>query len=103
MEILRLSRSELVELKHLQIRRRRDWLATFSANEYGNIWPFVSRGWTPLENRREVRSCELIKRVRDRYLAEREGGGRIFINENGAFYKDQERQRHQFIRFQICD
>ena len=103
METLIVSRNEFTEFKLLQIRNRWDWPATFSANEKGSIWPFVSRGWTRVENRKELRGCEIIEKVRDHYLAERESGGRFFINENGAFYKDTERQVRQFIRFQICE
>ncbi len=45
----------------------------------------------------------MIDRVGNLYLATREGGGRFFINEIGAFYKDHEKQMWQFIRFEIAE
>jgi hypothetical protein len=44
--ILSLTRAEFEHLKALQRRKRWDWPAVFSTNPRGDIWPFVTRGYT---------------------------------------------------------
>src|SRR5713226_617633 len=102
METVIISRDEFEEFKRLQIRYRWDWPAVFSANCHGEIWPFVSYGYTPGEYREEVRGlCRTIDAVADDYLEMRREGGRFFINETGAFYKDQSGEAVPFAAFQI--
>lgn len=100
---IELTRSELDEIKHLQARYRSDWPAVFSANHHREIWLFRRRGLTPGEEREEVRGLlKWVDYVADTYLAIREVGGRFFIDERGAFYKNGWSQEIQFVTFLIC-
>jgi len=52
---LTLTRAEFDDLKALQRKKRWDWPAVFSVNNRRDIWPFVTRGWTPEQEREPVR------------------------------------------------
>jgi hypothetical protein len=104
MEIFTISPIEYQEFRNLQVRRRWDWPAAFSANEHGSIWPFVTFGYTRGQSREEVRGIsELVDAIADAYLDARAGGGRFFISEFGAFYKDEEKQLSQSVKFQLAN
>ena len=66
-----------------------DWPAVFSTNNRREIWPFVTNGYTPEENRKQVRGeSRVIDEVADFYLKVRNDGGRFFIDDLGAYYKN---------------
>jgi len=44
----------------------------------------------------------MIDILADKYQLIRDGGGRFFIDERGAFYKDRAKQEVQFVCFRIC-
>src|SRR5690242_6064342 len=82
MDRIEIKRDDLEEFKRLQVRRRWDWPAVFSTNCHGEIWPFVQYGYTPGQNREDVRGLSrLLDSVADEYLRLREGGGRFFIDD----------------------
>ena len=97
MKTIEITRKQFDEFKQLQVRKRWDWPATFSANPAGQIWPYVTNGPTPDEKRDYVQGVStLLDQVAAIYTAHREEGGRFFIGWKGAFYRseddDSERQ-----------
>ena len=104
-ETLAFTRDEFDELVQLQKRRRWDWPAVFSTNEYGDIWPFTTYGWTPDLQREQLRDIsKIIDAVAAIYrLKVRPEGGRFFIDEHGAFYKNEDEASPpiQFITFEV--
>ena len=68
MKSLEITRAEFDKFKELQIRKRWDWPATFSTNARGAIWPYVTNGRTPLQDRIDVRGLStLLDQVADIY------------------------------------
>jgi hypothetical protein len=89
--ILKVTRKEFEHLRGLQVKKRWDWPATFSTNAKGEIWPYVSRGWTRPEDREEVSGLSsVIDEVARFYLKVRSDGGRFFIDDLGASHKSDE-------------
>ena len=91
MKTLEITREQFDQFKSLQLRKRWDWPATFSTNPQGAIWPYVTNGRTPVEDRANVRGISpLLDEVADRYMAMRENGGRFFISWSGAFWRSED-------------
>ena len=57
---LTLTRAEFDHLKALQRKKRWDWPAVFSINNQRDIWPFVRRRWTPLQEREPVQGLSRV-------------------------------------------
>jgi hypothetical protein len=103
-DTLSLTRHEFAELVSLQKRRRWDWPAVFSANEHGDIWPFVRYGYTYKRERSQIRGAsKIIDTVAEEYIKTKSAGGRFFIGDNGAFYKDEGSHVIRFVTFKIQD
>lgn len=102
-QVLTITRAEFDYLKALQIRKRWDWTAVFSVNNRRDIWPFVTHGWTPEQEREQVRGLSrVVDEVAERYLSERVDGGRFFIDDRHAFYKSEiDDSRHLIVVFII--
>jgi hypothetical protein len=82
--------------------RRWDWPAVFSANCHGDIWAFSTYGYTHPRKRRYVTGdSQIIDAIVVHYLSMREEGGRVFIDVDGAFWKDEDLHEHQFVRFNL--
>jgi len=95
------TREEFRNLRELQIKCRWDWPATFSANEHGHIWPYITPGYTAEDNRLHVRGAlELLDYLADEYISVRPEGGRFFIDETGCYYSVFSR-RVQFGKFEF--
>ena len=95
-----ITNEEFEELKKLQKMRHWRWPAAFSANDYGAVWPYVTRGYTQPDERDDVRGlCETIDAVANEFLCVRPGGGRFFISSTGAFYSPQGQPDVQFLVF----
>ena len=95
---------ELEKLKQIQIKHRRDWPAAFSTNIRCEVWPFCCYGHTSYENREFVHgSSKTIDDVAHEYLKIRRIGGRFFLDELGAFYKDELGFPEQFVTFRFDD
>jgi len=102
MKQIRITPQELAQLKALQIKHRLDWPAVFSANECGQIWPFVTRGFTRHQSREELRGISrILDNVADKYETARAGMGRFFIDETGAYYKDKSGELTMFVEFRL--
>ena len=104
MERVRISRADFEEFRSLQRRNRWDWPATFSANRRNEIWAYVTRGYTPFEERQNLRGVStVLDIVVSKYLIARGDLGRFFIDERGGFYKDELMTVHQFCAFEWRD
>ena len=100
MKSIPITRVQFQEFRALQQKRRWDWPATFSANPSGDVWPFVGNGYTPLRERVDVKGCSpVLKWVAEVYTVIRPEGGRFFIGDSGAFWKNIERKEIQFVRW----
>ena len=98
------SRDNFAAFKDVQIRRRPDWPAVFSTNNWEDLWPFATRGHTPEDDRMNVRGIiPVLDHVRDVYLNDRPQGGRFFIDESGAQWKDEDLSVYQIVYFDIED
>jgi hypothetical protein len=87
---LTFTRKEYDWLRSLQRKKRWDWPAVFSTNARGDIWPYVTRGWTPGHEREEVRGLStVIDQVANIYLTVRSDGGRFFIDDDFGCYKGE--------------
>ena len=98
-DTLEISQKEFEEFRQLQLRKRWDWPAAFSANCNGDVWPWVTHGYTREDERENVRGISpVVDVIADQLLWTRYEGGRFFIDEDGAFYKPQD-QDIQFVWF----
>jgi hypothetical protein len=103
MKVVILTRKEFDGLKALQVRMRWDWPAVFSTNCRGDIWPFARYGYTPDADRLEVRGLSrVIDEVADIFVKVRSDGGRFFIGDSGAVYRDEAGCYKAFVQFQIA-
>jgi hypothetical protein len=99
-EPVQMSQAEFAELKELQRKRRWDWPAWFSSNREGEIWACVGRGWSRREERIDVRGISpVLDKIAKNYQYFRSERGRFFINNEGAFYKDEVGDEIQFVEF----
>ncbi len=91
MRVIFVSRAEFEDFRDVQIRPRADWPATFSCNQYGQVWPFGSYGHTPEGERlylqRQISKLDEIVAI---VLAERPEGGRFFLRDDGVFVRPGE-------------
>jgi hypothetical protein len=72
----------------LRQKHRLDWPAAFSTNSKGDVWGFLTYGYTPRSKRDNLRGhLALLDQIADIYWNHREDGGRFFIDERGAFFK----------------
>lgn len=100
MDIIRITRAEFERFRELQVRRRWDWPAVFSSNRKGEIWAYVNHGWTEIEDRTDVKGIsDVLDRVAVKLQYVRAERGRFFINECGAFWKDESGAEVPFVRF----
>jgi hypothetical protein len=102
MQTLAITRAELRELRRLQRSLRWDWPAVFSTNSKREIWPFKRYGLTGGRDTEELRNVsKILDAVADRYLTIRSEGGRFFVDEKGAFYKDRQARQIKFVCFRV--
>jgi len=100
MREIKLTAQEAAQLIQLQKTRKWDWPAVFSANSQGSIWAGTTYSRTPVEDREELRDLvPVLNRIRDLYLGQREQGGRMFIDLQGAYYKEKSNQPIKFVSF----
>jgi hypothetical protein len=50
-----INRMDFEIFREVQVRHRKDWPASFSTNLWQDVWPFVTRGSTPDDDRQHVR------------------------------------------------
>lgn len=91
---------EFRDLKLLETKPRRRWHLVFSTNCWENKWPFETYGHTELSRRNELSGTSRIIDALAKALRRiRPGGGRIFVDRQGAFYKAAEKRFIQFVEF----
>lgn len=104
MRTVKIHSAEFEDLKRLRIKWRCDWPAIFSTNANGDIWPCVRTGLTPETQRINVRGVlPLLDLVADIYRTVREEGGRIFVGEQGAVWKDTNRKLHPIVTWEFVE
>jgi hypothetical protein len=87
MKSISISLVELEDMKNLPERFRFDWPAVFSINQTKKIWLWKRWGNTPLRERVYVQGkSRIIDAIANEYLLQRPDGGRIFVDDRGAFY-----------------
>jgi hypothetical protein len=99
-----ISSEDFEMLRELQYEPPRKAHAIFSATEADGVWPFVTFGVTPDEQRVKISGIEdfaLLDEIVDEFLAFRPEGGRFFIDRNGAYVKVPEDPGPMFLRFKF--
>jgi hypothetical protein len=100
-EIVTITAYDLAELERLRVKSRQDWPLVFSANCRGNVWAYFTRGYSPEEQREELRGVsQILDRVVKKYRRIRRGLGRFFIDQRGVLDKVKEKTHVQFILFE---
>ena len=102
---IEITRNEFQEFRELQRRHRWDWPAAFSTNRQSEIWAYITNGHTPFELReKNLRNVSpMLDIIANKYLMARPEVGRFFIDERGAFYKDELSLERQFVIFDWVD
>jgi len=85
--LLRIGVLEYRQALELGSRCGFDGFARFSCNAPGDVWPTPGHGWTPIGDRIPV-SDPFVVQLMLLLLAIRPDGGRFFLNEGGAYYRD---------------
>jgi hypothetical protein len=99
-----IERSELDDMKKLQVRNHRGWPAVFSTNSLYQIWCCTHFGNTPRDERLFVQGeLRVVDQIAQIYRGERPEGGRFFISDEGAFYCEEHSEQIQFIEFEFID
>lgn len=84
---------DLLDLAHLA----GGWPAVFSVNPLGEIWPYVTRGLTPLKRRSLIQGkIALLDQTAVYVLHLRPKGGRFYFADRGVFLADGD---HLVLRF----
>jgi hypothetical protein len=101
-QTIAVTRAELRELMRLQKSGRWDWPAVFSTNSKRQIWAFKKWGLTRGTDTEELRNVsKILDALADKYLTIRSEGGRFFVDEKGAFYKDRRARHIKFMCFRV--
>lgn len=96
-----LTRDDFDAFREMQILHRDDWEAVFNVDTRGGIYPQVRWGRTPEEEKLYSQgTIETLDRIASISVQARGKTGRLFIRQNGVYYKDQSAQAHRFIRFE---
>jgi hypothetical protein len=99
-KIFPITRNQFQEFRDLQIKYRWDWPATFSTNPNGDVWPWIKKGYTPVQLREKVNGLStLLDKVAHEYSLAREECGRFFIDQSGAFWKTEDGRKIQFVKW----
>jgi hypothetical protein len=103
-EQILVSGDQFQAFRDLQERRRWQWPAVFSANRRREIWPFGVNGLTPEEKQKGIRGLSrVVDQVADEFLRRERSGGRFWINDYGAFCKDEAGRREKFASFVMAN
>lgn len=95
-----ITHAEYNDLVALANRSRWGWPATFSSNRHGEIWKYNGPGYTPPSDREYIQGIsKIIDAIAAANIETRSEGGRFFINEQGAFFKDSEGDEIPFLIF----
>jgi hypothetical protein len=87
METVTITINDLSLFRACQEEERLDWWATFSVEPSGDVYPFVTRGLTPLDKRIYLRSeFPKLAEIADAYLGERPSGGRFLSTDEAHIF-----------------
>lgn len=88
-KLVRITREDMACIDRLKIRRKHAKEPAFTAIADGRIWACPYRDYTgPLQPDLRGR-CRKLDEIADELLSLRRVGGRFFITDKGAFYKDE--------------
>src|ERR1700735_1169641 len=80
--------NEFEELRDLTIRYRNDAKAIFSTNPEGKVWPTPRYGNTPPGGRKYIEDMpHILEQLRRSLTNRRMEGGRLFVDDDGAYWK----------------
>ena len=105
MQKIRINRAEFDKFRELQNpkKKRNDCHAAFSTNTSEDTWRFETLGLTPDQLRVEVRNqspkLDQILGIFIELPDKRPAGGRFFIDDDGAYWKDQKKNKHRFVEW----
>ena len=90
---------EFEEFRDVQIRSRRDESpATFSCNEYGEVWPFVTYGHHAESERLQLKGAiPLLDKIVADVLSAAPTGGRFHLDDEGAYLANDGPQVSRFM------
>ena len=95
-----ITRQEFAQLRRFMTKFRWDRNVTFSVNCHRRTWAFANWGLTPENRRKAIGGCsEKLDVITEEYLRVRQKGGRFFLKNDGAFYKDKSGQMIPFVQF----
>jgi hypothetical protein len=98
MKTIRINKVEFDKLRELQVKKRNDCHAAFSTNLSEIPWPFVTFGLTPEQLREKIRTVSpILYRLVGNFIEIRPPGGRFFVDDKGAYWKDAQKRRHRFL------
>lgn len=105
MEEIELTWNEFTGLRRLKTSTQRghaQWISVFSTNCREDLWSVQSEGYSSPDQRSEMRGqSRAADRIADALLRVRSEGGRIFVDERGAFYRNKFGDLEQFAIFKI--
>ena len=88
MRTIRISHEEFEDFRDVQIKSRTDWPATFSCNQWGEVWPFNTLGYTHQSERLMLEGkIPLLDEIVKIILSERPNGGRFFLRNSGVYVR----------------
>lgn len=77
-----------------------EWDAIFSCNPDRKVWPSYHLGYSDPDDRMYVRApTKLLRELVEIVLADRDLGGRFFINKEGVFVKPEYEEQRQIVSF----
>lgn len=81
-------------------RRRAEWDAIFSCNQFKEAWPVHDYGYSHADDREYLHTrYRLLREIVEVVLANDPCGGRFFLNEDGVFVKSEEGDLSQIASF----
>jgi len=102
---IRINKAEFDKFRELQNpkKKRNDCHAAFSTNPSEDTWRFETLGLTPAQLRAEVRNespkLDQIFGIFIELPDKHPKGGRFFIDDKGAYWKDKGRNKHRFVEW----
>jgi hypothetical protein len=106
---IRIFRKESEALDDLRRRHRLDCRVTFGTNESGKIWAWDRWGKHPEKQRIYVHGCSsVLDQAAGIYVelsrdVKRISGGRFFIDDDCAYWKDGDTNRHKILNWKFVD
>lgn len=84
MQVLRLTHDDVTELEEIRLSQKWDWPATFSCNQGRQVWPCVTFGLRPPDDRYQVGGLPKLDEIVDGVLRESPEGGGFHVDREGV-------------------